>query len=148
MQDAPFHLRTALLFLLVIARGGTYLLEQPASSMMRYYHRIEYVAARSKASRHNYTWKGRGHHLNRLMRRTFEECPGLAHCYISLMTCSWYAVFRQERLSNDISMKNIVLVHALCIHLRSILSAGGWACMDRQAPKGTGGSPTTPGLQH
>ncbi|CAK9074833.1 unnamed protein product, partial [Durusdinium trenchii] len=45
--------RCVLLFMLVVARGGTYLLEQPGSSLMRHYHRFQYWASISKVSWHN-----------------------------------------------------------------------------------------------
>ena len=50
ITNQPKYLRTVLLFLLIIARGGTFLLEQPASSMMRHYHRMEWFARVTKAT--------------------------------------------------------------------------------------------------
>ena len=44
-------LRTVLLFLLIVARGGTFLLEQPASSMMRHFHRMEWLSRTIKVPR-------------------------------------------------------------------------------------------------
>ena len=43
-------LRTCLLYLLILARGGTFFLEQPASSLMRHYFRFEFLAQQTKAS--------------------------------------------------------------------------------------------------
>jgi hypothetical protein len=44
-------LRCILLFMLIVARGGrTFFLEQPGSSLMKFYHRFEFFAARVRAS--------------------------------------------------------------------------------------------------
>ena len=45
-------LRTCLIYLLILARGGTFFLEQPASSLMRHYFRFQFLAERTKASGH------------------------------------------------------------------------------------------------
>ena len=45
-------LRTCLIYLLILARGGTFFLEQPASSLMRHSFRFQFLAERTKASGH------------------------------------------------------------------------------------------------
>ena len=45
-------LRTILLFMLIVARGGTYLLEQPSSSVMRHYFRFQFWASQTRVSCH------------------------------------------------------------------------------------------------
>lgn len=48
--DLENNLRVVCLILLTVARGGTYIVEQPGSSLLRYYHRFDWLCMQSTES--------------------------------------------------------------------------------------------------
>ena len=115
--------RTVLLFLLILARGGTFLLEQPNSSLMRHYFRFQWFTSQIKVLGLHEVQELENRLLNLTVQWSFKHAMQYLkniYIYIDPPTC-------QGNESNHLSFKlplNVFL-EARCIRL-----VGGWGCME------------------